>query len=89
MARRNTHYYLVKIARLSGWLLLPLMVLYILTGFALCGMLGFDDLIDYQQALWIHRIFDWPLVAAFLVHSSITTYFALRRWGWIKNRDCR
>jgi hypothetical protein len=89
MSKRTAHYYLVKTARLSGWLLLPLMVLYILTGFALCGMLGFDGLIDYQQALQIHRVFDWPLVAAFLVHTSITTYFAMRRWGWIRSRKCR
>jgi hypothetical protein len=89
MPKRTTHFYLVKTARLSGWLLLPLMVLYILTGFALCGMLGFDNWIDYQQALEIHRVFDWPLVAAFGVHVSITTYFAMRRWGWIRRRNRR
>ncbi|MGA2618480.1 MAG: hypothetical protein ABSF26_12785 [Thermoguttaceae bacterium] len=89
MPKRTRHYYLVKIARLSGWTLLPLMILYIGTGFALCGMLGFDRLVDYQSALVIHRVFDWPLVALFLVHVSITTYFALRRWGWIKSHKCR
>jgi hypothetical protein len=91
MRNRTLHYYLLKLARLSGWLLLPLMIIYIGTGFALCGMLGFSRWMDLQTALVIHRIFDWPLVAAFVLHASITTYFAMRRWGWIKNRrdDCR
>ena len=66
-----------------------MVVLYIGTGFALCGMFGFDGLIDFQKALVIHQIFDWPLVGAFLVHASITSYFAMRRWGWIKSRNCR
>ena len=89
MSKHTAHYYLVKTARLSGWLLLPLMVIYIVTGFALCKVLGFDRLIDYRQAFEIHRVFDWPLVAAFLLHASITSYFAMRRWGWIKNRKCQ
>ena len=83
------HYYLIKLARLSGWPLLPIMVLYIGTGFALCGKLGFESSSTTRTALVIHQIFDWPLVAIFLVHVSITTYFAMRRWGWIKNRNCR
>ncbi len=84
--RRRLNYYLIKTARLSGWLLLPLMVIYIGTGFALCGMFGFSHLIDLRTALEIHRVFDWPLVIAFAVHTSITTYFAMRRWRWIKRR---
>jgi len=89
MPRRTTHYYLIKTVRLSGWLLLPLMLTYLATGFALCGMFGFDNYIDYQTALVIHRLFDWPLVGVFFVHASLTTYFAMRRWGWIKKRNCR
>ena len=88
MARRKTHYYLVKIVRLSGWLLLPLMVMYLGTGFALCGMFGFDNFVNYQTALFVHRLFDWPLIGAFLVHATLTVYFAMRRWGWIKRRKC-
>jgi hypothetical protein len=91
MRPKTVHYYLLKLARLSGWLLLPLMIIYIGTGFALCGMFGFSRWIDYQIALVIHRVFDWPLLIAFAAHASITTYFAMRRWGWIKNRNekCR
>jgi len=84
MARRSLHYYLMKTARTTGWVLLGLMVVYIVTGFSLCGKLGMSGLLDIQSALVIHRLFDWPLVAVFVVHSSITVYFALRRWRWIR-----
>ena len=86
MAAKKIHYYLVKVMRASGWLLLVLVLLYILTGFALCGEYGFNRIIDYQAALNVHKWFEWPLMAIFLAHASVTIYFALRRWGWIKRR---
>jgi succinate dehydrogenase/fumarate reductase cytochrome b subunit len=86
MAVRTIHYYLMKTVRLSGWLLFVLVLGYILTGFSLCGKLGFSRVVDLQTALAIHKIFDWPLVAVFAVHSAATIYFALRRWGWIRTR---
>jgi succinate dehydrogenase/fumarate reductase cytochrome b subunit len=86
MAIKRVNYYLMKVVRTSGWLLLLLMILYILTGFALCGEYGFNDVIDYQAALNLHKLFEWPLVAIFLAHSGTTIYFAMRRWGWIKKR---
>jgi len=84
MASRNVNYYLIKTARASGWILFFMLLLYIMTGFALCRKLGFERLMDKQAALAIHQIFDWPLVAVFFVHSVVTIYFALRRWGWIR-----
>jgi hypothetical protein len=91
MPTKNTHYYLLKLARLSGWLLLPLVILYIGTGFVLCGEFGLSRWMAPDTALVIHHVFEWPLVGLFLLHASITAYFAMRRWGWIKNRHnkCR
>jgi hypothetical protein len=91
MRKKTLHYYLLKLARLSGWLLLPLMVLYIGTGFALCGKFGMNRWIDNQTALAVHQIFEWPLVGLFVSHTTVAVYFAMRRWGWIKNRNekCR
>ena len=89
MPHKAVHYYLLRLARLSGWLLLPLVIIYIGTGFALCGKLGVGKLIDLQTALAIHQVFDWPLVGLFVLHATITSYFAMRRWGWIKNRNNR
>ena len=86
MASKTVNYYLVKTARLSGWLLFALVLLYIVTGFALCGEYGVEKWIDVGTALAIHKIFEWPLVVIFSVHSLVTIYFAMRRWGWIKKR---
>jgi succinate dehydrogenase/fumarate reductase cytochrome b subunit len=86
MPNRNVNYYLVKTARISGWLLFFLVLLYIVTGFVLCGRYGFNKLIDEQTAIVLHKIFEWPLVIVFFVHSVVTIYFAMRRWGWIKKR---
>ena len=86
MARKNINFYLIKVTRITGWLLFPLMILYILTGFSLCGEFGFERVVSPQVALAVHQIFEWPLIVAFLVHSSVTFYFAFRRWGWIKKR---
>lgn len=85
---KNVHFYLIKAARISGWLLLPLMVLYLVTGFALCGEFGFQRLFTPQAALQIHKLFEWPLVALFVMHASTTIYFAFRRWGWIRSKTC-
>ena len=84
MANKNVTYYVIKTARLTGWLLLPLMLLYISTGFALCGKYGFGKLITTDGALWLHKIFDVPLLVVFLVHAVTSSYVSFRRWGWIK-----
>ena len=43
MARRKLTYWLVKLARISGWLLFFLVLLYIVTGFSLCGEPGLSE----------------------------------------------
>ncbi len=87
MASTNLQYYLVKIERASGWLLLLLVLGYILTGLNMCGDPGFAGIGDPKVSLEIHRLFRWPLVVLFAAHASVTIYFALRRWGWIKTRN--
>jgi cytochrome b subunit of formate dehydrogenase len=76
---------LLKLARASGWVLLALVSLFIVTGYALAGQHGLDRLIGSQLALTVHRIFDVPLLVFFGVHAATVIYFALRRWGVIKN----
>ena len=84
MRKRKPIYYLVKVCRGSAYLLFFVMLLFVATGFALCGMLGVERLIGSQQALVVHQLFDWPLIALFLVHSGIGFYLAMRRWGWVR-----
>jgi len=87
MPRKNLHYYLIKTARISGWLLIPLMLLFIVTGFAMRGEFGCDNLLEKERARVVHQDFRWALLAVFVVHVVITVYFALRRWGWIRKRN--
>ena len=86
MTKRSVNFYLLKTVRFSGWVLFFMMVLFIVTGFALCGKFGFSKVLSTQKALTIHKIFDFPLILLFLVHSLTAIYLAFRRWGWIKKR---
>jgi succinate dehydrogenase/fumarate reductase cytochrome b subunit len=86
MPGRSVHYYFIKLARLTGWVLFFLMLVYIVTGFTLRGDFGLQEAIDLDLALGLHQKLVWPLVAAFSIHSGLEIYFALRRWGWIKPR---
>lgn len=83
MAGRTTHYYLLKLLRLTGWLLLPLMLLFVVTGFSMAGKYGFNKLVGPQYSLAVHKSFDLPIVVLFLAHSLLGVYLSLRRWGWI------
>jgi hypothetical protein len=68
--------YLLKLCRISAWLLLVLMVLFILSGYAWEERI----VMPLQQARWIHTQLDAYLVFFFLVHALISIKFALRRW---------
>lgn len=82
--KRRSLYYWLKLCRGSGYVLFFLMLLFIGTGFALCGKYGVERLLSPQTALFVHKLFDIPLVALFLLHSLLAIFFALRRWKWIQ-----
>ena len=88
MVRIRVNYYLMKVLRISGWLLLVVVLAYLVTSFAYCGRFGFSRMINPEVARVIHTLdlLFWPLVVAFPTHALIAIYFALRRWGWIKKR---
>ena len=71
---KNIHYYLIKAARISGWLLLPLTVLYIVTGFALCGEYGVSEVIRgfAPQAVAVEELYshyERPRTAILMGHA--------------------
>jgi len=74
---------LIKVVRFTGWPLFFLMVLYLVSGYVLCGQHGFERLMRVETALAIHRMFDLLLVVLFLGHSLPAIYLAFWRWGWI------
>jgi len=77
---------LVKISRISAWLLLFLMILFIITGYSITGKYYMYKLIDPDFADKIHLLFDVPIIILFVIHSGIQVYYAFKRWGWIKKR---
>ena len=76
----------LKIVRWSGWLLLPLVMLFLLTGYIMDGRYGFGKLLDEKSALTFHRMLHLPLIVLVVAHVVPAVYLAFQRWGWIKPR---
>ena len=85
---------LKRIEVASGWILVPLMLLYILTGFA---MLGWFGMIDKNLALQLHIAFHLPITVLFALHAGICVFFwyrkkqllnrAVRRAAWEYSKE--
>jgi hypothetical protein len=86
MPGKNLSFYAIKTIRISGWLLLPLTLLCIVSGFAMNSSMGLNNLLDIELAQAIHLTFIWPLSVVVLLHSAASVYMAMRRWGWIGRR---
>ncbi|MGB7746489.1 MAG: hypothetical protein WBN75_04300 [Verrucomicrobiia bacterium] len=76
----------LKIVRWSGWLLLPLLAGFLVTGYAMTSQHGFNRLLDEKTALTFHRMLHLPLIVLVVAHVVPAVYLALQRWGWIKLR---
>ncbi len=76
----------LKMVRWTGWPLLPLVCLFLLTGYIMDGRYGFSRLLDEKTALTCHRMLHLPLILLVLAHSLPAVYLAFQRWGWIKHR---
>jgi succinate dehydrogenase/fumarate reductase cytochrome b subunit len=81
------NFVLLKMVRWSGWLLLPLVMAFLLTGYIMDGRYGFGKLLDEKSALTFHRMLHLPLIVLVLAHCLPAVYLAFWRWGWIKHRE--
>lgn len=70
---------LLRISRLSAWVLLPLIIIYIITGFSMTGRYGFNKLISIRPATLLHDKLCIPLIIFFVLHTGISIYFAFKR----------
>ncbi|RLG72072.1 MAG: hypothetical protein DRO11_03025 [Methanobacteriota archaeon] len=73
----------VRLGRLAGWAMLPLIIGYILSGYTLTGKYGLDRVIPMGAAHWIHLKLDPLLIALFTTHVTIQICVSLRRRGWL------
>jgi hypothetical protein len=80
------NFFMLKMVRWSGWPLLPLLLLFLLTGYIMDGRYGLSRLLDEKSALTFHRMLHVPLIVLVLAHSVPATYLAMQRWGWMKSR---
>ena len=85
MTKRNL--ICLRAVRWSGWPLLPLLLLFLLTGYVMDGRYGLSRLLEEKSALTFHRMLHLPLIILVLVHSVPAVYLALQRWGWIKRHE--
>jgi hypothetical protein len=74
----------LKILRWSGWLLLPLVLAFLLSGYIMDGRYGLGTLLDEKSALTFHRLLHLPLIVLVLAHVVPAVYLAFQRRGWIK-----
>jgi hypothetical protein len=76
----------LKVVRWTGWLLVPMLLGFFATGYAISGRYGFDRFADEQTALTLHKLMHLPLGVLVLTHVLPSLFLALIRWGWIKPR---
>jgi hypothetical protein len=81
------NFILLKVLRWSGWSLLPLVLLFLFTGYIMDGRYGLARVLDEKSALAFHRLLHLPLMVLMVAHSVPAVYLAVQRWGWIKHRD--
>jgi Ni,Fe-hydrogenase I cytochrome b subunit len=74
----------LKLVRWTGWLLVPVIIVFFVTGYAVSGRYGFSAVTDERTALTVHKLMHVPLGTLVIAHIVPSTFLALVRWGWIK-----
>jgi len=76
----------MKTNRLIVWILLPLMIVFIVTGYGLTKPNTIHSLtggvLNYKTALYLHTLLDVPLLFLLAIHVIIEIKFSLMRWGF-------
>jgi hypothetical protein len=78
---------LLKTVRWTGWVLLPLVLGFFLTGYIMDGRFGLNRLLAENAALAVHRMLHLPLGLLVLAHSVAALYLAVQRWGWFRRPE--
>jgi len=86
MQASRINLFALKLVRWTGWLLLPVLLGFFVTGYAMSGRYGLATLTDEKTALAWHKWMHLPLALLVVVHVVPAAYLALFRWGWIKQQ---
>lgn len=78
------HQFCLRVVRWTGWLLLPVVLAFFATGYAMSDRYGFGAWASAETALTLHKLLHAPLLALVAAHVLPSVYLALLRWGWIK-----
>ena len=76
----------LKLVRWTGWLLVPLVLAFFASGYAISGRYGFWIFSDERAALAFHKLMHLPLAVLSIAHVAASAYLAMIRWGWIRHR---
>ena len=68
---------LLKIADISGWILLALLVFYFASGYSMVKKYGMDSIMSNSQALFWHKYLAVPFLIFLFLH--ILPYFIVRK----------
>jgi hypothetical protein len=71
---------LTRIVWWSGWPLLPVLLAFLATGYAMSGRYGFGHWLDAKTALAWHKLLHTPLLILTLVHGLPASYLGIHRW---------
>jgi cytochrome b subunit of formate dehydrogenase len=78
MANVNT--VLIKTVRVTGWLLLPLIVLYLVSGYVWGARVEEPSWMRLETAAKLHSNMDIPLIILLIGHIVPSVYLAVGRW---------
>ncbi len=82
--KNKLNYYIVKLNRLSGWVLFIIIPLLLVTGFGITGKYKWMSVIATAEVhSKLHKFFVKPFVILFIIHSIINIYLSIKR---IKNK---
>ena len=77
----------LKLVRWTGWLLVPVLLVFFATGYAMSDRYGFGALTDERTALALHKMMHVPLATLVVAHLVPSAFLAFIRWGWIKTHS--
>lgn len=78
MSKININVLLYKIQKISGWLLLIMLIIYFISGYAMAHKYGMNAIMTRKEARFWHGILACPFFIAIFAHIFPSIYFAFK-----------